>query len=248
MNNKQDLALVPPPNGDSQELVAMLERLALNPDVPVDKLERLLDMQERIHAKQAESEFNIALTAAQSEVGRISADAENPQTHSKFASYSKLDRVMRPIYTKHGFALSFGTSDPPATDMIRVICYLSHRAGHTRMYHVDMPADGKGPKGADVMTKTHAAGSAMSYGMRYLLKMMFNIAIGEDRDGNNPPVDTKTITERQVADLDALLSEVGYGDGEKRQRFLRAFKIGKLEDIPAINYAAVVRQVEAKRR
>src|SRR4029078_5342466 len=36
-------------------LIGMLERLAQNPDVPVDKLERLLEMQERISAKQAES-------------------------------------------------------------------------------------------------------------------------------------------------------------------------------------------------
>src|SRR5690606_15862485 len=49
-----------------------------------------------------------------------------------------------------------------------------------------MPADGKGAKGGDVMTKTHAAGSAMSYGQRYLLKLIFNVAIGEnDDDGNS---------------------------------------------------------------
>ena len=34
------------------------------------------------------------------------------------------------------------------------------------------------------MTKTHAAGSALTYGQRYLLKMIFNIAIGSDDDGN----------------------------------------------------------------
>ena len=42
----------------------------------------------------------------------------------------------------------------------------------------------KGAKGGDVMTKTHAAGSALTYGQRYLLKMIFNIAIGSDDDGN----------------------------------------------------------------
>jgi len=62
---------------------------------------------------------------------------------------------------------------------------LSHASGHTRTYSCDMPADGKGAKGNDVMTKTHAAGSAMSYGQRYLLKLIFNVAIGEqDDDGN----------------------------------------------------------------
>lgn len=68
---------------------------------------------------------------------------------------------------------------------MRVLCYVSHTAGHTRTYQCDMPADGKGAKGNDVMTKTHAAGSAASYGMRYLLKMIFNIAIGEDEDDGN---------------------------------------------------------------
>jgi hypothetical protein len=61
---------------------------------------------------------------------------------------------------------------------------LTHAAGFTRKYLIDMPADGKGAKGNDVMTKTHATGSATQYGMRYLLKMIFNVAIGEDDDGN----------------------------------------------------------------
>jgi hypothetical protein len=35
------------------------------------------------------------------------------------------------------------------------------------------------------MTKTHATGAATSYGMRYLLKMIFNVAVGEDDDDGN---------------------------------------------------------------
>jgi hypothetical protein len=34
------------------------------------------------------------------------------------------------------------------------------------------------------MTRTHATGSAFSYGKRYLLIGMFNLAIGDDDDGN----------------------------------------------------------------
>jgi hypothetical protein len=34
------------------------------------------------------------------------------------------------------------------------------------------------------MTKTHAMGSGVSYGMRYLLRMIFNLAIDYDDDGN----------------------------------------------------------------
>jgi hypothetical protein len=65
-----------------------------------------------------------------------------------------------------------------------------------------MPSDGKGAKGGDVMTKTHATGAAMSYGARYLLKFIFNIAVGEeDSDGNVPtPLDESRVVEA----LDAI--------------------------------------------
>ncbi len=73
-----------------------------------------------------------------------------------------------------------------------------------------MPADGKGAKGGDVMTKTHATGAAASYGARYLLKGIFNIAVGDDdRDGNAPPETEKFITEEQVMELRDLAGSRG---------------------------------------
>ncbi len=165
--------------------VATFERLAKDPNVDVEKLERLMAMHERLLARGAQEQFNIAMTAAQTDMRPVAADANNPQTKSRYASYGALDHALRPIYTRHGFGLSFDTGDSPLGEHVRVLCYVSHVAGHSRTYHVDMPADGKGAKGGDVMTKTHAVGAAMSYGMRYLLKMVFNVAVGEDdRDGN----------------------------------------------------------------
>ncbi|MCC7186767.1 MAG: ERF family protein, partial [Acidobacteria bacterium] len=148
---------------------------------------RLMALWERAEARKAEQVFNAAMSAAQSEMRSVAADATNPQTHSRYASYEALDRALRPLYTKHGFGLSFNTEDA-APDYVRVVCYVSHLGGHTRPYRVDMPADGKGAKGGDVMTKTHAVGAAMSYGARYLLKLIWNVAVGEgDKDGNAPP-------------------------------------------------------------
>lgn len=171
-------------SGDT--ILQMIAHAAADPNTDVDKMERLLAMKERMDVRAAETAFNAALNACQSEVGRIAADANNPQTHSAYASYAKLDKVLRPIYTRNGFSLSFDEGDSPKPQHVRVLCHVSHSAGHTRTYHKDMPADGKGAKGGDVMTLTHASGAAQSYGMRYLLKGIFNIAIGEeDRDGND---------------------------------------------------------------
>jgi hypothetical protein len=169
---------------DGGGMMAVIERAARDSSVDIDKMERLLQMKERMDARHAEQGFNAALNAAQSELGRIAADSTNPQTRSQYASYPALDKVVRPIYTRHGFSLSFNTGEGAPADHVRVLCHVSHRDGHTRPYHADIPCDGKGAKGGDVMTKTHAMGSAFSYGQRYLLKLIFNIAIGQDDDGN----------------------------------------------------------------
>ena len=163
----------------------MFERLARDPNVNVENLERLMALWERIEARKAERAFNVAMSEAQKEIKPVAADATNPQTHSDYASYEALDRAIRPIYTDFGFGLSFDTGDCPLPDAVRVLCYVTHVGGHARTYRVDMPADGKGAKGGDVMTKTHASGSAMSYGQRYLLKLIWNVAVSDrDDDGN----------------------------------------------------------------
>jgi hypothetical protein len=174
-----------PPERIQESPAAMFERLARDPNASVEKIERLMALWERNEARHAEMGYNTAMSEAQKEMRPIATDAENPETRSKYASYAALDRALRPIYTKHGFALSYDTGDTPLVEHVRMLCKVTHISGHAEVKHIDIPADGKGPKGGAVMTKTHATGSATTYGMRYLLKMIFNVAIGEgDDDGN----------------------------------------------------------------
>ena len=231
------------PTEESFTVLQIIAAAAKDSSVDVDKLERLLQMQERIIAKNAEGLFTQAMVAAQGDMRQVSADANNPQTRSKYASYSAIDKSLRPIYTKHGFALSFDTGRDAPTECVRVLCYVSHCAGHTRTYSVDMPADGKGAKGGDVMTKTHAAGAAMQYGMRYLIKLIFNVAVGDDDDGNEA-THVERINESQSADLKALIEEVK----ANTPALLKFFKIGKIEDLSVAAYPDAIRMLEQKRR
>lgn len=205
-------------------LVQVIARAASDPTVDVEKMERLLAMQERVLARNAEADFNAAMNAAQSEMRSVAADAENQQTRSRYATYAALDRALRPIYTKHGFSISFDTGGDAPEGFVLVLAYVSHRGGHTRTYRAKMPADGKGAKGGDVMTKTHAFGAGTSYGMRYLLKMIFNVAVGEDdNDGNTP--DTKD------AALNATL------ESDEAQKILQTLRDASLEGMDALTKA-----------
>jgi hypothetical protein len=233
---------------EGASLLAVIERAAANPDVDVDKMERLMNMARTVKADQAKAAFNGALARVQSHTTRVSRDATNPQTRSQYATYAALDRALRPLYTEEGFAVSFDTGKDAAPETVEVLGYLSHRDGHTHTYRVLMPADGKGAKGGDVMTKTHAAGAAMSYGMRYLLKLMFNVAVGEDdRDGNTAPVET--IGPGQEANLVALLDETK-GDESLavvKARFLKWAKVDSLDQIGVAAYSDCVKAIERKR-
>jgi hypothetical protein len=180
-----------------------------------------------LEADAAEKAFNEAMAAAQKEMGVVATNMANTQTKSRYADYAQLDKALRPIYTKHGFALSFNDGDGAPADWVRIVCHVTN-SGHTRTYHKDMPADGKGARGNDVMTKTHAVGAAQSYAMRYLLRMIFNVAVGEgDNDGNvaeaSPP-----LTEDQILDLQALVEEYGANPRLLCQRL----KVQFLDDLP----------------
>ena len=229
-----------PPPSERDALVSMIERAARDPQVDIDKMERLVAMQERATARNSEQMFNEAMAAAQGEMRSVATDSTNPQTRSRYASYAALDHAMRPIYTQHGFALSFGTAEGAPAEYVRVTCHVSN-SGYTRKYQVDMPADGKGAKGGDVMTKTHAVGSAMSYGQRYLLKMIFNLAIGDDDDGNAASGDP--ITTEQAEAIKLLIVEVG----ADIPRFLKFVNAERIEDIKAKDYQRAVAALESKR-
>lgn len=177
---------LPAVQADAVTMISMISRAASDPTVDIEKLERLMAMKERMDAKEAETAFNGAMARVQAAMRRIETDKVNKQTSSSYASYGQLDRELRPLYTAEGLSLSFDTEEA-GEGTVGMICYVSHEAGHTRTYRAAVPSDGKGAKGNDVMTKTHAFGSGTAYGMRYLLKMIFNVAIGidlEDDDGN----------------------------------------------------------------
>ena len=227
-------------------LLAVISKAASDPAVDIDKMERLIAMQERIQARQAEVEFSQAMNAAQSEMRPIAANASNPQTRSRYATFDKLDRVLRPIYTAHGFSLSFDEGESPKPEHVRVLCYVSHVAGHTRTYHRDMPADGKGAKGGDVMTKTHAAGAAGSYGARYLLKGIWNVAVGDEDDDGNGNRGRKGKEPDLVSDADAVLigqycQALG---GGKLSALLKAYNVEAIPDLTARQAATALNRLK----
>jgi hypothetical protein len=235
-------------------MMDLIARAAADPTIDVAKLNALLDIRDREEERalkmadiEAEAAFNSAMAQVQSKLKRVAPDAKNDQTKSLYATYAAIDRVLKPIYTEAGFAISFNEEvGAVGPDIMRVLAYVTHTApgakrSHTRTYRIDVPADGKGARGGDVMTKTHAHGSATSYGKRYLLSMIFNLAVGKDDDGN--AASGGTITADQAAELEALASEVG----ADLAKTCAHFEIEKISQLPADKFDRVKAGLENKR-
>lgn len=198
-------------------VMEILSSAVLSGKCDVDIVERLTRLQREQVEYQAMVEFNEAMHRCQQQMKHINTDMQSDK--GRYASYKQVDRAIRPIYTGEGISLSFSDGEPIAPDTLRLLCYVC-RGGFTRVYHKDMPIDTKGAKGNDVMTRTHAQGSADSYAKRYMVKDIFNLAVGEnDDDGNGgaPMKDTEFVSWR-----DNILSAANEDD--LRKYFNAAFE------------------------
>ncbi len=230
---------------------AMVERLATNPDVDADKLEKLVDIQMRIMDRNAEAEFAGAMSAVQAELPTIVKDAENTHTRSRYARLDAIARVLRPIYTRHGFSLSFAEGVTSREGYVRIECVLRHRAGHSEPGHVDLPLDDKGASGKTNKTPVHATGSTFAYGQRYLTLLVFNVTTGdEDDDGQGASDYESPLTADERSQLKEL-SERLFGDKAipvlqslARLRFHK--QDGDWHQIPSYRYADAERSLREK--
>ena len=231
----------------NDSMIALVDKVVNDPNIDASKLEKLLDMQERIFDKNAEIAFNDEMAKVQSELKPIIKESENAQTMSR---YSKLDAIVKygsPVWTKYGFALSFGTDKSSLDNHIGITCIVSHSQGFSRNYRWDLPLDDAGIKGSKNKTAIHASGSTVSYGRRYLTCMIFNIVTQDDDDGNaaNSAI---LINEQQAVDLQSLIDSKGF-DKQKvagiLNRISSQYKASSLSKIKVDDYETIVRGVEA---
>jgi hypothetical protein len=180
----QQVAPIPPRQEEGPPILHVFERALRDTSMPIDRVREIYALKREIEADLAEQEYIRVRSLVEQELEPVAKDASNPQTRSKYATLAAVIQAVRPIYSKHGIVVEFDTERSGRGDeWIRVVAFLSHQAGYKKTFHIDMPADGKGARGNDVMTRTHATGSAFTYGRRYLLLGIFNIAV-EDDDGN----------------------------------------------------------------
>ena len=170
---------------DTAALMSFIERASRDPDFDVAKFGELLRIQRDTVRDMQRNAFNEAMAAAQAEMEPIPRRSFNSHTRSSYAKLEAIDREIRPIYTRHGLSVRFGSALPPAPGWMRITCTVS-LGGYSEEQYLDAELDHGGAKGAANKNPVQAVGSSVTYLRRYLLLMVFNITTDEvapDDDG-----------------------------------------------------------------
>jgi len=205
---KRQVEPLPAPAAHTPSTVlALIERVTLDPCAGVEKLDRLAAIYEHLEAKEAELAFNAAKGRILKKLAGIKIVKNRPvlsETDNgkqsgtfeafKYAPLEEIDKHLRPLLAEEQMDLSY-SNEPCEGGGILIRGRLKHLpGGHYEDSFMPAPLDTTGGK-----SNVQAVGSTNSFLRRYVACNIFNIVVvGDDDDGTGGPVDeaqAKTIVE-----------------------------------------------------
>ena len=222
--------------GASAGSVKDMITFAMEKNVPVESLEKLFGLYERMTAREAAQEFNEALAKFRTECPPIrKAKTANVAMRSggsysfTYADLAEIQTTVDPHLAANGFSYSWD-SEASTQSMIKVTCTLRHVNGHSTSSSMTLPTEN-----ASAMSPQQKFGAAMSFAQRRTLAIVLGLKI-EDDHPDTPRMDPTPITEDQALYLSDLVKE----SGTNLQKLLKHFEIESLEQLPAVNYDEAV--------
>ncbi len=197
------------PISESRAVLATIERLALDPTVSVEKMDQILQMQERILDRRARMAFAEAIADAKAEmpailknkhVGFEAKDKTKADTSYWHEDFAEIAKTVDPILGKYGLSYRFRTIGEPGKP-VTVTCIVAHREGHQEETTLTAPHDASGNKNA-----IQAIGSAVTYLQRYTLKAALGLAATRDDDAQSVGANAMA-NDMQVAALTAIATK-----------------------------------------
>ena len=161
----------------TEELIAR----AVDANLPVESLERLIAMRSEMKREHAQSEFAQALANFQADIPPIakSKTANAGAYRYKYADLSDIQVAISRKMKECGLAYTFDTREEG--DTLHVGCIVFHTGGHRERTEFPVPVDRRAR-----MNGAQQIGSALTYGRRYALTASLGIVTAdEDDDGQS---------------------------------------------------------------
>lgn len=226
--------------------IAELLHFAIEKGVPVETMERLVALQERMLARTAAEDFMRALADFQRgcpsipHSRKVSYTAAGQKVEYSYAELDAIAEALREPLHSRGFSYGWG---PTMADggMLTKVCTLRHVNGHAESSSFTCPTESR-----SAMSPQQKYGAAETYAMRRSLISVLGLTTTEkDMDGIGEEVDETTITTDEALQLVEMLEDSGLSRG----KFLTYMKAARIDLIRAADRNKAVEAIEeAKRR
>ena len=205
---------------------AHLLQIAVSQGADMDKLEKLMALQERWETNEARKAYVAAMAAFKSEPVRVLKTKQvNIPGAAKFSHATLADVVDAAVAGMGQHGLSHRWDVTQADGLITVACIVTHELGHSERTVLQSRPDDSGKK-----NQIQQVASAVTYLQRYTLMSALGLAASDMQEddglGAAPPVET--LTEEQQAVLQDLID----ANGRDRAKFLEWAKVDRIADIP----------------
>lgn len=230
MFEKKEITVLP---NEAKQITPMdMLRLAESQNAPVEQLERLWVLNEKVEAANAKKAYTVAMSAFRADCPVIT---RTKRAHnSNYAGLAETIDEIKDLLASCGLSHSWETNQE--NGLISVTCHVTHILGHKESTKLEEAADSSGRKNA-----IQAIGSTVSYLQRYTLYSILGLASKEaDNDGNN------RVSFEQAEELERLADEAGVD----KAKFLVYFQAGSFNHIPSKQYKnalAAIKQKAAKK-
>ncbi|HLK25632.1 MAG TPA: ERF family protein [Caulobacteraceae bacterium] len=182
----------------------------------MDRLDRVAALLERTLARQAEQRFAAALIQMQRRLPVLDELAEVTDATGAvaytYAAWEDTVETIRPILFRHGFALSFKPEVSARGEPV-IVGVLRHEAGHKEEAELVLPADVSGGK-----NPVQAVGSSLSYGQRYVTKLLLNLASRKLDDDDGARAGESAAERDAIVEINALRCEAEFAAWKRAKR------------------------------
>jgi len=189
-------------------------KMAVSQGADLDKLEKLMALQERWEANEARKAFTVAMSDFKAAGLVVTKDKSVAYTGTSY-THASLGNVCATIgaeLSKHG--LSFRWNTEQVANKIRVSCTLTHIGGHSESVSLESAPDDSGKK-----NQIQQIASAVSYLERYTLLAITGTATQDQDDDDGRESESETggkMNEGMLADcLSAIEAATSKKDIQK---------------------------------
>lgn len=213
---------------------------AIAANVPVETLERLFGLREKVKAEAAKEAYVRAMAIFQSECPVIKKTKKvlNKDGRSVRYQFAPLDSIVEQIKKPLAKAtLSYRWETKNENGEIRAICIVTHSLGHSESSDFAVPIDKEG-----YMTAPQKVAAALTFAKRYSLTNALGISTG-DEDTDATTVGKEKDPKSDKSKIIFLLRKLG-GDTKTKEQIQTLVKGYTQLELEEKNYGDIVERLE----